>query len=245
MVELKLKTDLHLHTADDRYDGIAHTAYELISHAAKKDFKVLSITNHDTYTYTPELVSYALDHDILLIPGIEKTIEGKHVLLLNAFPATEKIKTFGELRKAKNDGLFVVAPHPFFRAHHCLGNKLIEHIELFDAVEYSYFYTRWINFNRKALAVAREYRLPLIGNSDCHVLNYMGVSHSIITSPYKTESAIFEAIREHRVKVVSRPQPFHRLLSMFINMQIKLHMNGKNGRVQPADNKPFKLPLAG
>lgn len=242
---IELKADFHLHTADDRYDNIAHTSYELISHAAQKGFKVLSITNHDTYTFNPELVSYALDHDILLIPGIEKTIEGKHVLLLNAFPAAEKIKSFAELQAAKNDGLFVVAPHPFFKAHHCLGNKLIEHIDLFDAVEYSYFYTRWINFNRKARAVAREYRLPLIGNSDCHVLSYMGLSHSVITAYHKTENAVFDAIREHRVKVVSHPQPFHKLLSMFINMQIMLHMNGKDGRMEPADNKPFKLPLAG
>jgi predicted metal-dependent phosphoesterase TrpH len=202
---IKLKSDFHLHTCDDRMDAIGHTAHALISTAARKGFKVLSITNHDTFTYSYELERYAADQGVLLIPGIEKTVEGKHTLILNADWAAEKIKTFGDLRRARRDGIFVIAPHPFFRTDFCLAEKLLEHVELFDAVEVSYFYTRWMNFNRKAVRLAKEKGLPLVGNSDCHILKYMGMCHSIIHAEKQTAEAVFAAIRNHHVEVVSRP----------------------------------------
>ena len=53
----------------------------------------------------------------MLIPGIERTIQGKHVLLLNFSRGTEDVT---ELRRscgaeAREAGL-VIAPHPFFPA---------------------------------------------------------------------------------------------------------------------------------
>ncbi|RMD93055.1 MAG: hypothetical protein D6813_04760 [Calditrichaeota bacterium] len=213
-----LKGDFHLHTADDRHDYIQHTAEELIDHAARKGFKLLSITNHDTFTFHKDLYNYALDRGILLIPGIEKKIENKHVLLLNAFPACEKIKTFEELRRAKSDGLFVIAPHPFFKTLHCLEDQLIEHIELFDAIEYSFFYSKWFNFNKKAVAVACDYDLPLVGNSDCHLLKYFGLCHSLIYAEQLNELAVFEAIRAKKIKVISEPIFLPKLVVIFMDM---------------------------
>lgn len=202
---IKLKSDFHLHTCEDRMDAIGHTADELISTAARKGFKVLSITNHDTFTYSHDLERCAADQGILLIPGIEKTVEGKHILILNADWAAEKLNTFDDLRRAKRDGFFVIAPHPFFKTGFCLEEKFLEHVDLFDAVEFSYFYSKWVNFNRKAVWLAKEKGLPLVGNSDCHILKYMGMCHSIIHAEKQTTEAVFTAIRNHHVEVVSRP----------------------------------------
>lgn len=217
---IRLKTDFHLHTSDDRHDAIRHSGRELIDRAAEQNFDALAITNHNTFTYNRELESYARDRGILLIPGIEQKIEGKHVLLLNAFPATEKIHTFAELRRAKTDGLFVVAPHPFFKASHCLGRKLYEHLELFDALEFSFFYSRFFNLNREVLKLHREQGLPLMGNSDCHLLKYFGVCHSIIEAEAHSAEAIFDAIRAQRVEVVSQPLPFFRLWAILAEMNL-------------------------
>lgn len=202
---MTLKSDFHLHTSDDRFDAIRHTARTLISTAARKGFKVLAITNHDTFTYDSDLRDYAADLGILLIPGIEKTIEGKHVLILNANLQAEKIRTFSDLRRARQDGFFNIAPHPFFIKKYCLQDKLLEHLDLFDAIEFSFFYSRLVNFNRAAVRLAKKKRLPVVGNSDCHILKFMGICHSLIEAESRTLEGVLNAIRNHQLKVVSRP----------------------------------------
>lgn len=214
----ELKTDLHLHTNDDREDYVAYSAFELIDFAAKREFDALAITNHNLFTFNYELEQYASDRGILLIPGIEATIERKHVLLLNAFKAAEKIKTFDDLYQAKNDGLFLIAPHPFFKARTCLEEKFIEHIELFDAVEFSFFYSNWLNLNRKAVKVCQDRDLPMVGNSDCHLLKYMGACHSIIYAELQTMDSVFEAIHNKSVEVISKPVFLPKLLWAYFEM---------------------------
>jgi len=226
---LELKSDLHLHTCDDRHDYVKHTAKELISLAEQKGFKILAITNHDTYTFSRDLGNYASDRGILLIPGIEKKIKGKHVLILNANLATEKIKTFEDLRKAKKDGLFVIAPHPFFKTKICLGGKLLKNLAIFDAIEYTFFYSKCINLNKKAENLANEKGLPIVGNSDCHILKYMGICHSIIYAERQALEDVFSAIRNKNVEVVSQPIFLPKLCSIyFIDMVIaKYKIKGK------------------
>jgi len=90
MIKIKrprpLKSDLHLHTAEDPLDRVRYTAKELISKAADQGFDVISITNHHRMTFDQDLLSYARERGILLIPGIEMTIQRRHVLVLNPPP---------------------------------------------------------------------------------------------------------------------------------------------------------------
>jgi predicted metal-dependent phosphoesterase TrpH len=215
---LAFKTDFHIHTEEDRKDYIEHSSYELIRHAAHTGFKAISITNHDTFTFTSELQMYAADHGVLLIPGIEKTVEKRHVLILNAYPATEKIETFEDLRKAKDDDVFFIAPHPFFKTGGCLEEKLYEYFDLFDAIEHSFFYSKWFNLNREAWLLSEESGLPMVGNSDCHILKHFGLSHSIVRSEAQTMEAVFAAIRARQVEVVSQPIFFPKLAAIICEM---------------------------
>ena len=222
---MQIKTDFHLHTSDDRHDSIGYSAEELIATAAAKGFRALAITNHDTFTFTPHLKHFAEDHGILLIPGIERKVEGKHVLLLNANAASEHIFTFEDLRRAKQDGLFVIAPHPFFKAVTCLEGKLLAHLELFDALEFAFFYSRWFNLNRQGVRLAKREGLPMVGNSDCHVLRYFGICHSIVEVESLTMQGVFDAIRAHRVQIVSQPIFLPRLAWIFAYVEMVKTMN--------------------
>ena len=79
-----LKIDLHTHCNEDPVDRwIKHSAKELIDHAASLNFNVISITCHNKVVYSKGLNEYAKEKDILLIPGAERDIEGRHVLLYN------------------------------------------------------------------------------------------------------------------------------------------------------------------
>lgn len=125
---MDLKADLHLHTRDgDRF--IAYDARGLIDRAARDGF----------VTFSEDLGAYARERGILLIPGVEATIEGKHVLLCNIDVDPERIRTFADLRRRRRPEWLVVAPHPFFPASFCLRGRLLREIDLFDAIELSHF----------------------------------------------------------------------------------------------------------
>ena len=217
---MQLKADFHMHTKEDRFDRVRYSARELIDVAAKKDYELLAITNHDTFTYDKSLSEYAADRGILLISGVEKTIERKHVLILNGDAAVERIETFSDLKAAKQDGIFTIAPHPFFRLGVCLGDHLLKHIELFDGIEHNAFYSKKVNFNVKAVEVANQFNLPVIGNSDTHILKQFGLCYSLIEAEKNVES-VLDALRNHKVQVVSGPVPILRLVSLGAQMRFR------------------------
>jgi predicted metal-dependent phosphoesterase TrpH len=198
-----LKVDLHLHTCDDPLDQVRHTAKELISKAADEGFDVLSITNHHRMTFNRDLFSYALERGIFLIPGIEITIQRRHVLVLNP-PSGKTFSDFSSLLCLRRPDTLVIAPHPYFPGVHCLNGLLLKHLGLFDALEYCHFYTANINFNHKAVELSRLNRFPLVGNSDAHFLSQLGTTYSLIRAERDIES-LFAAIRQNQVEVVTRP----------------------------------------
>ena len=123
-----LKADLHLHTAEDPLDRVRHTAKELISKAADEGFDVISITNHHQMTFNHDLLSYAQDRGILLIPGVEMTIQRRHVLVLNP-PPHRMCSDFLSLSKLRRPETLIIAPHPYFPGTYSLNGYLLKHSE--------------------------------------------------------------------------------------------------------------------
>src|SRR5262245_41416330 len=107
-----LKAELHTHSSEDPVDLIPYDANELVDRAAALGYTALAVTLHDRQLDLAVLAPYARERGIVVVPGIERTIRGKHVLLLN-FPAqlAESVADLDELRrlKAKTAGL-VIAP---------------------------------------------------------------------------------------------------------------------------------------
>ena len=65
-------------------------------------------------------------------------------------------------------------------ASYCLREKLWQEIDLFDAIEFSHFYTPRIDFNRPAVKLAAAVGLPLLGTSDSHLDEQFGTTFSLI-----------------------------------------------------------------
>jgi len=203
---MKLKCDLHLHTSEDPRHQLNYSAKELIQEASDKGYQVISITNHNTVTYDRELADYANQRGILLIPGVEATVAGKHVLIYGVDQMDENWGklTFFDLKRLKAKGAFIVAPHPFYPNYNCLGNLLERFSRLFDAVEYSHLYTRKFNFNRKAQSFSKDKGLPILGLSDAHSLKQLDYTYTLIDSE-KDMRSIFEAIRNGGTNIITRP----------------------------------------
>lgn len=207
-----LKADFHTHSREDPHDFIRYGAVELIEQAAQQGFDVLALTCHNKRVFTEELRLRADDLGLLLIPGVEAAIEGKHTLLLDMPYTRWRVRTFDEVRRRKRDSGLVIAPHPFFPAPKCLNGKLRENLDLFDALEFSHFYTRTIDFNRKTVEYARRMELPLVGNSDAHRLWQLGTTYTLLDAEARTKEAVFAAIRAGHTQVVTAPlRPFRRL----------------------------------
>jgi predicted metal-dependent phosphoesterase TrpH len=210
-----LKVELHAHTDEDPSDRIDHTTRQLIDHAASLDYGALAVTLHDRYFDPSPHVSYARERGVILMSGIERTLERRHVLLIN-FPAEcAKVRSFADLTRLKSStrGL-VVAPHPFYPTASALGRLLDRESALFDAIELNAMYTRTIDFNARALAWAHARGKPVVGNTDLHVLEQMGTTYSLVDAEPHPD-AVCDAIRQGRVEVRREPLSLARAVKLF------------------------------
>lgn len=211
-----VKVELHAHTADDPEDYIAHTAHQLIDRAAALGYDALAITLHNKQLDLEPISAYADRHGVVLIPGVERDIQGKHILLINFSGRAELVDTFeaiAALKQAEPVGL-VIAPHPFFPAPSCLRTAMDRHASLFDAVEYNAMYSPMVNFNRQGQRWAAAHGKPMVGNCDVHLLEQLGTTFSLVDAE-PTSDAICEAIRQGRVSVETVPLNLMRAAWLF------------------------------
>jgi predicted metal-dependent phosphoesterase TrpH len=173
-----------------------------------------------------------------LIPGVERTIHGKHVLLLN-FPAcADEVTSFEELAdlKARCHGL-VIAPHPFYQAPTCLGRHMDAQAAIFDAVEYNGFYTRHLNaFNRMAARWARRHGKPLVAATDVHRLDQIGPTYTLVDAEAEA-SAICSAIRAGRVEIRTAPMSARSAviyIARLVASEVKSRLQRRRRSLSPA-----------
>ncbi len=233
-----LKVELHAHTADDPIDWIPHTSCELIDRAAALGYGALAITLHDRRLDPRLFAHYAAERGIVLIPGIERTIQGRHVLLLNFGPAAEDVRSFDDLArlKRKENGL-VIAPHPYFPGRSCLGHLLDRHGDLFDAVERNAMFTRALDFNLRAERWAAAKGKPIVGNGDVHRLHQLDTCYSLVDTAPDAEE-ICNAIRNGRVVVKAEPLSVMRAaLTMADLAAAQLRSRRRTGLLRPASER--------
>jgi hypothetical protein len=203
MFRMKIKTNLHFHTADDPEDPVSYSTKEGIDKAVSLGFGALAITCHQKFAWTEEYAEYAKRKGLVFIPGIEiyvgKTREHSkaHVLILNATRGAERVRTFGELAlyRKENPTAFIMVPHPYFYGGFCLKEFLEKYINLFDAIEQSWFYSRLFDRNIKGKAMAEKYKLPFVSTSDAHFFDFLDTNYCTVDAENATTEAIFAAIR--------------------------------------------------
>lgn len=211
-----LKTNLHFHANEDPTHSIEYSVLEGIDYASKLDFQVLALTCHNKVALIEEHKKYALSKNILLISGVEINIgekpeDGRHLLILNCDKEAEEIKTFQDLEiyKKNHPEIFVIAPHPFFPSFfkkQSLLEYTDKYIHLFDAIEHSWFYSKLINKNIPAVKLAQKRNKPLISTSDTHFMDFLDTDYCLIETEEKTPEAIFQSLKKHTFKNVTRPK---------------------------------------
>ncbi len=242
-----LKADLHIHTKEDPVDNVPYTAKEMIKYKAKLGFKVLAITNHNSIYFNKELKDYAKQLGIILIPGMEALIQRKEVLILNADkdklnywqpnPGYRRVyyslyDSLDVLQSFREQGMVIGAPHPFYVQPTCLSKQLIKHIDKFDFIEHSHFYTWVVNRNKPAVRLAKKYNKTLIANTDSHRWFQLGLKNYSYIDADLNKDDILEAIRKNKVKILTKPVPyslFAHIGSLNIYNKIDRHILSKLG----------------
>ena len=231
-----IKVDFHTHTADDPQDRIPHSTTELIDRAAELGYGALAITLHERQLDLARVAPYAASRGVVLIRGVERAIEGKHVLLINFSRATGRVRTFADLErlKASESGL-VIAPHAFYPAPSCLWRKLDRYAPLFDAVEYNAMFLRDLNFNDRAVAWARAHGKPLVGNGDVHRLRQLGTTYSLVDAAPDAD-AICAAVAAGRVRVEATPISWRDAASIMTDLLAWRLTAGPRAATKPASD---------
>jgi len=211
-----LKIDFHLHASEDPLDELEHSAIDLLHRAHALGFGALAITLHDHVLQKQEVFEVAQELGILLIPAAEMRLDGADVVIINLSEEEAKglrsLRDLEALRMRRGNSVLIFAPHPFYIMGGSIGNRrLIEHLDLFDAIELSHFHTHFFNPNRAAQRIAQRFNKPLLATSDTHHLGYFGNHYSLVQSKPEPE-AIFNAIRCGACRTVSPPWPITRFL---------------------------------
>ncbi|MBU2523781.1 PHP domain-containing protein [Patescibacteria group bacterium] len=206
-----LKCSLHIHTTEEPYHVLFYNAHELIDEAKKHNFDVLAFTSHDFLFFPKEITDYATKKDIILLPGIEKKIEKKHVVIINATPETENINNFKDLQnyKTKNPNTFIFAAHPYYPGSTNYKNLLKENLKSFDAIELCHYYTKnFFNYNKKAEQLAKKEGKHMIATSDVHIFDQLNKSY-ILLNCEKNPQQILKALKKGNYQNISNPlSPF-------------------------------------
>jgi predicted metal-dependent phosphoesterase TrpH len=213
-----IKADLHIHTLDDPKDALDYSAHELLERARTLGFRVLAITLHDAVFDRAEVFEDATRMGILLIRAAEMRLEGADVILLNVTPdEVQGLRTMDDLaalRARRGPSLFTIAPHPFYVLGGSIGEKLLEWIDCFDAIELCHFWSRFFNPNRRAIETAERFGKPLIATSDAHRLHAFGSNYTSIPRPAElTVESVITALRRGPLRLTNPPCSFLDLLS--------------------------------
>jgi predicted metal-dependent phosphoesterase TrpH len=202
-----LKADLHTHCNLDPIDYriCPDGPKELIAKAAKLRYEVLAITCHDLDIWTESLSEYALSYGITLIPGMEVTTEKtRQTLVYNFHTGPENLNTLSKIRARSREDTVVIAPHPFYPGRTCLRSLLERNLDLFDAIEYSGFHVRGLDFNRRSYELAAKYGKPLVGNGDVHYSWQLNRTFTWIYSEPGIRS-VLSALKQGLVRVQKSP----------------------------------------
>jgi predicted metal-dependent phosphoesterase TrpH len=200
-----MKCDLHIHTSYS-YDSPS-PPQEMIRAALRKGIDCIAICDHGQTKGAIEAINLAVDLPILIVPGIEiKSKEGDILglnikkIIPNGLSAKETIKII------KEEGGVAVIPHPF--GFNCaFRGELRRLIDIIDGVEVlnaSIFNSN----NKKALAFAREYDLPITAGSDAHSPGFLGRAYLEIPGKNLSLEEVFKKIKNKNVKVKGRETNF-------------------------------------
>jgi len=195
---LKITLDLHIHSVYSR-DG-ANTIDTIARRIQEIGFHGYALADHDTMEGLPE----ALDKrgDLVVVPAMEVTARGAHVLALDpSGPVPTGLGVAETVDKIHEQGATAVLAHPYGLPRSWVSINSVKHANL-DAVEVAnsaqFPYGYICGLNRR---LAEEISLPMTGGSDAHIPDTIGRAYTVIDTPSTELQDIIDSIKKGRTEI--------------------------------------------
>jgi len=197
---MRLRIDLHVHTIYS-YDSTI-TLREAVKWCRLRGLNGFAITDHDTI----EGLNHISDVDgCLIIPGLEVSARGGHVLALGVEESIPKGRSIAEtVDLIREMGGASIIAHPYAPLKSWVDADELENVAL-DAVEVANSmqipYNSMLRRNRR---LAERLGLPETGGSDAHTPWIIGLAYTLIDAEEESLEAVLKAIREGRTEAEGR-----------------------------------------
>jgi len=196
MDRISLKIDLHVHT---RFSRDAINCFSDINAACKRlGLDGYAVCDHDTI----EGLRSNESEGLVLVPGLEVSARGAHVLCLDPVEVVPSGLSIVEtVERIHSQGATAVLAHPraFPRSFVSLRNASevgFDAVEVANAAQIPFgLVMKW---NRD---LAKKLGLPETGGSDAHFPETIGRSYTVIESDSRSPVDVIRAIREGRTRV--------------------------------------------
>ena len=181
---LKVKIDLHVHTSYS-YDGLIKPK-ELAVYAKRACLDGIAITDHDVIEGA---IKIARNTDYLIIPGIEVTSLGGHVIGLNVEEQVpSKLSVDETVDKIHEAGGIAVACHPSALFKESLGKRTTARFDAIEVINSSV-----IPFNRskrKSQKIASMLGIAKVAGSDAHYGPEIGYAYTIVDAELDADEIV-------------------------------------------------------
>ncbi len=191
-----LKVDFHVHSHFSA-DGDM-SPLEIIKAAKSAGLDAVAVTDHNSVKGGFETEKIA--GGMLVFVGSEiKTGSGEIIGLNLKKDVPPGLSLLRTCKLVKEQGGFIIIPHPFDRFREGVGNEMKKIIGYIDAVEVFNARTLVSRFNRQALEFAAKHKLAATCGSDAHFTAEIGSAYAIVEAG-RTKQGILEAIKRGRIE---------------------------------------------
>ncbi len=198
-VVMYLRLDLHVHSF---HSGDSVNLFEEIALRCRKlGLDGYALCDHDSFDGLEEAQGKA--GDLIVIPGVEVTARGAHILCLDPNEIVPSGLSIAEtLEKIKAQGATAILAHPFRISRNLLRFREAEAAG-FDAIEIANSaqlpFRMVMELNR---GMALRLGLPQTGGSDSHIPETVGRSYTVVESESRDPENVIAAIRKGKTEVI-------------------------------------------
>ncbi len=195
-----MRADLHVHSTFS--DDGKQTVAEILARCKELGIGAVAITDHNAFEAHKE--AEALGSGIIVVPGMEVTSEGGHILAMGISAPVPRGRSVAEtIELIHAAGGIAIAPHPY-RTWSGLGERNTREND-FDAVEATNGRSKRIG-NLRAKRLAKLLSAPVVGGSDAHYNEAIGRAYTELPDDCRDHHDIIRAILDRRTRAFGRGQ---------------------------------------
>jgi len=194
---LKITLDLHVHSVHSK-DSV-NTIETITRRIKDAGFQGYALADHDTMEGLPEALEKK--GDLVVVPALEVTARGAHVLALDpSEPIPMGLSVAETVEKMHDQGATAVLAHPYGLPRSWVSindtrNAGLDAVEVANSAQFPYGYI--CSLNRR---LAEELNLPVTGGSDSHIPDTIGRAYTIVDTPSPELRDVIDSIRKGRTE---------------------------------------------